>query len=243
MSDPTDEDFLEEIIADLPKLHNKLLAALKSLELPDGPKAEELSYGVFYAKWRVPFGSVTETTDVLKTLAKGKTAAKQVKDLFLTLPDSIQYELEDNSLAIMPQLADSEPDVPGDRRDMVDLLEALEQDFATQYDLMKINLEAAIHEIDPNRLPGAGGRRPKLESNLVALKVGEIFIALRGELPTTGTNYDGGPSTLFARIVSEVFNILSIDEEFRKPCQRAVSILKSSIPHSTLPSRDNNSSK
>lgn len=69
-------------------------------------------------------------------------------------------------------------------------------------------------------------RPPKYYARTIALRLARLYARETGERPTVGTSREGGhPSTDFARAVEEVFEILDIDADVRRPAKWAVSQL------------------
>jgi len=132
----------------------------------------------------------------------------------------------------------------GDCKTAVDNLVKIEDALKRQRDAFKklpasvreampFTLEGLIIEIDKvSRLLGEAGyehkeiwgkgrgRSKNVRAYLIAEEISKHYAHSKFEKPTEGHN-DGRPSTEFTRLVAEVYDIVGVKADFRKPCSEA----------------------
>lgn len=70
------------------------------------------------------------------------------------------------------------------------------------------------------------GPSPKLAAQDTAVKLAEIYVLGRGEMPGSGATHEGDPSGHFPKFVERFFGLEGIDANFRAACKHAIKWLK-----------------
>ena len=192
---------------------------LKRLELPGGPKLTTGFLEVIVLSTGIKFKDKKEVTITKSILERNIKRFQKIQRDLHSLPDSILNRMESISEVITPMGGeDDEIDLVPRRdahRSYVNLVGALLEEFEDE--LRRVNFER-------NNKWSGPGPSPDIEAREIALYIAKLYMKLRnGNLPKHSTDsITDGPSTIFSKVVDDVFKLMGISVGFRSPCEHAV---------------------
>ena len=209
----------EDLVDNCRRLLDDLENILKRLELPDGPKLTSGFLEVIGSSAGIKFKDKNEATFTKITLEKSINKIMKIQREIYSLPYAIVNRMESISEVIIPiRSEDDEIDLVPRRdahRSYVNLVGALLEEFKDE--LRRVNFER-------NNKWSGPGPSPDIEAREIALYIAKLYMKLRnGNLPKHSTDsITDGPSTIFSKVVDDVFKLMGISVGFRSPCEHAV---------------------
>jgi len=201
---------------------------LKSLERDEGPFLEISDpIHIMLPTLYIPFERKGQASEVIKSFNEVVTKFSVFSQAFLNLPTPNLRRMQDKSDLIfsVPDIDDnpSYNEPRHEHKSYENLIFALADD---------LNIERRRIIAEKTKLWGESKHRGELVlAKEVALQVAKLYVKLRQENPTYGTGESKekpqGPSTLFTRVVMQVFAELGLTADAQTPCKEAVIMIKS----------------
>jgi hypothetical protein len=222
---PTNELTSRDLIDLAENLESQLSKVLKKeLELPDGPKLGDKFLEVFGLTSDLSFSGKKEATATKNHLEKSIAGIRKLKVEINSLPPRIHWRLSEFGLDAKQGDINNEAFSDGLSREVPFLsnLNSMQTEFEAE--LGRVNIEREL-------IWKGSGNTFDARARYLAWKVAEIHLYLRGEAPTKMSKRAGDvPSSPYTRAVHRVFELLSVEITFRKPCEHVTNALKAGKP-------------